>query len=58
MDKSRTSGEWERMVSGQLYTPVDPEIAKRGTGLVCAAVTGSTASRCGVQRPNSVRWSA
>ena len=29
MDKSRTSGEWERMVSGQLYTPVDPEIAKR-----------------------------
>lgn len=29
MDKSRTSGEWERMVSGQLYTSVDPEIAKR-----------------------------
>lgn len=29
MDKSRTSGEWERMVSGQLYSPVDPEIAKR-----------------------------
>ena len=29
MDKSRTSGEWERMVSGQLYTPADPEIAKR-----------------------------
>ena len=29
MDKSRTSGEWERMVSGQLYTPVDSEIAKR-----------------------------
>lgn len=29
MDKSRTSGEWERMVSGQLYTPVDPKITKR-----------------------------
>lgn len=29
MDKSRTIGEWERMVSGRLYTPVDPEIAKR-----------------------------
>lgn len=29
MDKSRTSGEWERMVSGRLYTPTDPEIAKR-----------------------------
>ena len=29
MDKSRTSGEWERMVSGQLCTPADPEIAKR-----------------------------
>ena len=29
MDKSRTSGEWERMVSGRLYTPIDPEIAKR-----------------------------
>ena len=29
MDKSRTSGEWERMVSGRLYMPVDPEIAKR-----------------------------
>ena len=29
MDKSRTSGEWERMVSGAAYTPVDPEIAKR-----------------------------
>lgn len=32
MDKSRTSGEWERMVSGQLYTPVDPKIAKRHRG--------------------------
>ena len=29
MDKSRTGGEWERMVSGRLYTPTDPEIAKR-----------------------------
>ena len=29
MDKSRTIGEWERMVSGRLYTPTDPEIAKR-----------------------------
>ena len=29
MDKSRTSGEWERMGLGQLYTPVDPKIAKR-----------------------------
>ena len=29
MDKSRTSGEWERMVSGRLYMPTDPEIAKR-----------------------------
>lgn len=29
MDKSRTSGEWKRMVSGRFYTPVDPEIAKR-----------------------------
>ena len=29
MDKSRTSGEWEWMVSGRLYTPVDPKIAKR-----------------------------
>ena len=29
MDKSRTSGEWEWMVSGHLYTPVDPKIAKR-----------------------------
>lgn len=29
MDKSRTIGEWERMVSGRLYTPTNPEIAKR-----------------------------
>lgn len=29
MDKSRTIGEWERMVSGRLYTPTDPEVAKR-----------------------------
>lgn len=29
MDKSRTIGEWERMVSGRLYNPADPEVAKR-----------------------------
>lgn len=29
MDKNKTIGEWERMVSGRLYTPADPEIAKR-----------------------------
>ncbi len=29
MDKSRTLSEWERMISGRLYTPTDPEIAKR-----------------------------
>ena len=29
MDKDRMIREWERMVSGRLYTPTDPEIAKR-----------------------------
>lgn len=29
MDKNQTGGEWERMVSGRLYTPADPEIARR-----------------------------
>lgn len=29
MDESRTFSEWERMVSGRLYTPTDPEIAGR-----------------------------
>ena len=29
MDKRRTIGEWERMVSGRLYNPADPEVAKR-----------------------------
>ena len=29
MDKNKTIGEWERMVSGRLYTPTDPEIANR-----------------------------
>ena len=56
MDKSRTSGEWERMVSGQLYTPADPEIAKRHR--VGMHRCDRFASRCGAQRPNSVRWSA
>ena len=61
MDKSRTIGEWERMVSGRLYTPTDPEIAKRHrVGMRrcdrfnrCLLYTP-----CGAQRPNSVRWSA
>ena len=29
MEKNKTICEWERMVSGRLYTPTDPEIAKR-----------------------------
>lgn len=29
MDKTHKSGEWQRMVSGRLYSPADPEIAKR-----------------------------
>lgn len=29
MDKNMAGSEWERMVSGRLYTPTDPEIAKR-----------------------------
>ena len=29
MDENRTLREWERMVLGRLYTPTDPEIAKR-----------------------------
>ena len=29
MDKNLTSCEWERMISGRLYTPTDSEIAKR-----------------------------